>query len=284
MNNHIVNESASKMREIARKSLAGYWKPMFVALLLIHLLTTGVGSLLSVFFSYDLSGMYANAGVELPLGTTLELGYGASLYNFIVSGPFTLGLYTLLLTFFRTKQVDNSLIFEGFGSFGKAFVLQFLITLRVFLWMLLMFIPGIIASYRYSQAFYVMADHPEYTPTQCINESKRLMAGNKWRLFCLNLSFIGWVFLASIPSTILASVASVDGIAAVITGLIAALPAIVLSEYTYMAEVAFYELLTERLVVVSDSDTEYTRTVEANYTVGENDEHSFSDEQNDDEL
>lgn len=269
MNNHIVYEQAAKIREIARNSLAGYWKPLFVAILLIYLLTTGIAELLSIIFSYDLSDAYVSAGIGMPVSSAARIEYGGSLYDFIVGGPFTLGLYTLLLTFFRSKQVDNSLIFEGFGSFGKAFILQLLITVKVFLWALLFFIPGIIAAYRYSQAFFVMADHPEYTASECIEESKRLMCGNKWKLFCVQLSFIGWIILASIPSALLAGIFSFGGVGAVITSIIASLPAIVLSEYTYMADVTFYELLTERLVVVSPQAAQYTQTVDAEYTVTE---------------
>jgi uncharacterized membrane protein len=33
---------------------------------------------------------------------------------------------------------------------------------------------------------------------EALNESKRLMYGNKWKLFCLTLSFIGWAILSVI--------------------------------------------------------------------------------------
>ncbi len=270
MNNHIVTERAFKIREIARNSLSGYWKPMFVALLIFYLLNTAVGNVLSLMFYYDMNDMYVNIGVpEMVSNTVQNVEYGGTLYEFIVGGPFTLGLYTLLLTFFRTKQIDNSLVFEGFGSFGKAFLLQLLISIRIFLWTLLLIFPGIIAAYRYSQAFFVLADHPEYTASQCISESKRLMQGNKWRLFCTQFSFIGWSLLASVPSGLLATMFAFEGFGSVITALIASIPMIILNEYTYMADVTFYELLTERLVVVSPQDSEYSRTVEAPYTVTE---------------
>ena len=34
------------------------------------------------------------------------------------------------------------------------------------------------------------------------NESRRIMDGNKWRLFCLSFSFIGWVLLCAAPALI----------------------------------------------------------------------------------
>jgi uncharacterized membrane protein len=43
-----------------------------------------------------------------------------------------------------------------------------------------------------------MADNPGMGANEAIAESKRLMNGNKWRLFCLCFSFIGWELLAVI--------------------------------------------------------------------------------------
>ena len=46
-------------------------------------------------------------------------------------------------------------------------------------------------------------DHPDWTANQCITESRRLMDGNKWRYFCLLISFIGWWILVFLSSFIL---------------------------------------------------------------------------------
>jgi hypothetical protein len=65
----------------------------------------------------------------------------------------------------------------------------------IILWSLLLLIPGIIAAFRYSLCFYILADHPEMGIMEVLNESKRMMKGNKWKMFCLNISFIGWAIL-----------------------------------------------------------------------------------------
>ena len=65
----------------------------------------------------------------------------------------------------------------------------------VFLWSLLFVIPGIIATYRYAMASYILAEHPELPVNEAITRSKEMMQGNKFRLFCLIFSFIGWDFL-----------------------------------------------------------------------------------------
>jgi hypothetical protein len=40
-----------------------------------------------------------------------------------------------------------------------------------------------------------MADNPDIGIMDALAESKRMMQGNKWKLFCLYLSFIGWGLL-----------------------------------------------------------------------------------------
>lgn len=60
---------------------------------------------------------------------------------------------------------------------------------------MLFVIPGIIKSYSYAMTFYIMADNPEIDGMEAITRSRQMMNGNKWRLFCLDFSFIGWFIL-----------------------------------------------------------------------------------------
>lgn len=45
---------------------------------------------------------------------------------------------------------------------------------------------------------YLLADETELSPKEVITTSIRMMKGNCWRLFCMLLSFIGWILLASL--------------------------------------------------------------------------------------
>ena len=117
----------------------------------------------------------------------------------IFAGCFLLGYVGVFMGIVRGKEeIDVSGLFDGFkgDKFTKSLVLYLLQTLYVFLWSLLLIIPGIVKSYSYSMAFYIMNDHPEYTATQCIDESRRMMQGHKLDLFCLHLSFIGWILVS----------------------------------------------------------------------------------------
>ena len=75
-------------------------------------------------------------------------------------------------------------------------------TIFVVLWSLLLVIPGIIASYSYAMAPYILYENPGMRPMAAIKASKELMRGNKWRLFCLQFSFIGWALLCALTAGI----------------------------------------------------------------------------------
>lgn len=45
---------------------------------------------------------------------------------------------------------------------------------------------------------YILAEHPELTASEAIAQSKAMMEGNRWRLFCLQFSFIGWDILCAL--------------------------------------------------------------------------------------
>ena len=183
-----------------------------------------------------------------------KVSYGGSIYNLIVGGPLELGFTIFILTFFRSRKVDNTLIFEGFSSFGKAMLLLILMSVKIMLWLLLLVVPGIIAAFRYSQAFYVLADNPDMSASQCIKESCRIMAGNKGRYFYLQLTFIGWYILASLPGGIFTTFSDGTVAVSVIMGILLGLPMVVVNAYVVVANTAFYELATERLVIMKDSE------------------------------
>ena len=75
------------------------------------------------------------------------------------------------------------------------FILFLLEGLYIFLWTLLLIVPGIIASYRYAMAPFILAENPDMTPSEAIDASKEMMDGHKWELFCLDFSFFGWLLL-----------------------------------------------------------------------------------------
>ena len=249
MGYNIVTESAYKMREIARQALKGYWKPVVAACLMYFILTAGVTYFLDYFFTYNYPVQAAEGQV-----VSASIGFGGSLYSFILGGPLQFGLTMFMVVFFRTRRCDNTLLFEGFSNFSRTFVLAFLMGVKIILWSMLFIIPGIIASFKYSQAYYILVDNPTWSPSKCIRESCRIMNGNKYKLFCLEFSFIGWGILASLPEAIYTVAArdSLTSIGGIIVMILLGLPGLYVTAYSMVAKTAFYELVTEKLVVVPE--------------------------------
>ena len=96
------------------------------------------------------------------------------------------------------KDAQVSDLFSQFHRFGDGFLLNLLTSIFIFLWSLLLVIPGIVAAFSYSMAPYILYENPGMRPNDARKASKELMRGNKWRLFCLELSFFGWALLSAL--------------------------------------------------------------------------------------
>lgn len=115
---------------------------------------------------------------------------------FIISGPLILGLMFFSLSLSRGQEVRVKQIFDGFDNFVKALVTYLLMILYIFLWSLLLIIPGIIAGLSYSMVFFILSDNKDMKPKDVLRKSKEMMNGYKWKFFCLQLRFIGWGILS----------------------------------------------------------------------------------------
>ena len=103
----------------------------------------------------------------------------------------------------RGKEMPFSCLLDGFGFLGKLILLNIVMSIFVFLWSLLFYIPGLIAQYRYRFAVYNLCENPDIGIMEAISMSKAQTAGFKWTLFVLDLSFIGWILLSGLTLGIL---------------------------------------------------------------------------------
>ena len=116
----------------------------------------------------------------------------------LVSLPLAYGFTVMLLNVVRGSDVQLDTMGEGFKDYGRILGTMLLSSVYQFLWALLLIVPGIIKGYSYALTPYLLKDHPELKFNAAIEESMRLMSGNKMRLFLLDLSFIGWFLLGLI--------------------------------------------------------------------------------------
>jgi uncharacterized membrane protein len=120
------------------------------------------------------------------------VGWVASL---LISGPLALGVSIYWLAFAKKEYLPMNTLFKGFNKFGDSFILYLLMSIYIFLWTLLLIIPGIVASLRYSQAFFIFAEDSNIEPSEALRRSKKIMYGHKWKLFRLWLRLFGWALL-----------------------------------------------------------------------------------------
>ena len=168
---------AKQFRQNAWKSLHGQWGTMASACFFFILIQVTCAAL-SFFY----------------------IGGFAALF---LTGALTLGFAQMALTAARTEKVRFGQLFDGFKNYESSLALYILILIFTFLWTLLLIIPGIIKSYSYSMSYFILADHPQMPANQARKYSIELMKGNKWRLFCLDFSFIGWILLSILTLGIL---------------------------------------------------------------------------------
>ncbi len=117
-------------------------------------------------------------------------------YAFI--GPIQVGISAVYIDLVRGERVRIRKFFSGFRHFGSNAVVGIMYILQVALWSCFFIIPGIYMSYSYALVFHVKRDHPDYNWKHCFDESERLMEGNRWKLFTLTLSHIGWFILGTL--------------------------------------------------------------------------------------
>lgn len=138
------------------------------------------------------------------IGGALSMVYVGAIIMFVIAGPLTLGLTSQALTVVRGGAPSVNDIFSGFKNFANAFLANLINSILIALWTLLLIIPGIIKTYSYSMTYYIMCDDPSISANEARKKSMELMRGNKWRLFCLQFSFIGWWLLCILTLGILA--------------------------------------------------------------------------------
>ena len=84
------------------------------------------------------------------------------------------------------------------GQWGNVAMTLFVKDIFVFLWSLLLIIPGIIKAYEYRMIPYLLAEDPSMSRDEAFARSKEMMDGQKMNAFVLDLSFIPWTLLAVI--------------------------------------------------------------------------------------
>ena len=155
-----------------------------------------LGMLLVVLLVYFLVCLAVSLVGGLIFGKIPVLLY---VITYAIVPPIALGYYMVYLDVTYGERPQVATLFRPFKEcWGHSVLLTILVAIFTFLWTLLLIVPGIIKSFSYSQAFFILAENPNMTAKEAIDESKLIMDGHKMDLFVLYLSFIGWFLLGYI--------------------------------------------------------------------------------------
>ena len=247
---------ASDFRREAREALRKKWLRTSLILLLATLLGATAGITLfetgSGGFEYDMRMLQFGVTLERfrdIMGIVMAVTMVINAISIFIGSLMRVGMFQLGDRLIDGEKPRVSMLFPK-GIYAKAILLKLLTMLFVSLWSMLFVIPGIIATYRYAMAEYLLYKYPQLTPMQAIAMSKQRMMGHKMNLFVLELSFIGWSLLCSLPVSIASAIAvtAYDGapVLLVIMGagvLLSAIASIFLSAYMHVASCAFFRHL-----------------------------------------
>lgn len=148
--------------------------------------------------SIDFPGKNIFAGVAITaiiLAILFSIAISVFLFN-----PLAVGCYKFFSSSAETPHKNMAPVGIAFkkGNYWGIVKTMFLKNLYIFLWSLLLVIPGIIKFYAYRMVQYIMADNPEMDANEAITLSRKMMDGEKWNAFVLDLSFIGWYLLGAL--------------------------------------------------------------------------------------
>ena len=202
---------AADYRDRARASLNGKWG-MGVLVCFLSALLGGMsvvspvsvsyagaqGGIVIEFYGVPINTDYLSRGALELLMTAVGVAGVFTLVKFVVGSAVELGMRAYFSKQALGVDADVQDVFAYFKYFGKALGLRVIMQLFITLWTFLLIVPGIIAAYRYAMAPYIMAEHPEIGIMEALEQSKQMMDGNKWRLFCLEMSFFGWALLSAL--------------------------------------------------------------------------------------
>lgn len=154
-----------------------------------------------------MAALYGGLLLILNMVSVLAGGEGfLSTFAGILTGLLSMVLETGLVLYCmavrRCERAEYLTIFDGFSFVGKLIGLNLVMAAFIWLWSLLFVVPGIVAAYRYRFALYNLCENPGIGVMEALDMSKRQTMGYKGQLFALDLSYLGWIALATLPSIV----------------------------------------------------------------------------------
>ncbi|MGL5822678.1 MAG: DUF975 family protein [Sarcina sp.] len=215
---------AKQIRKIAREDLKGNWIKSILVVLL-YVIAIGINGVIARYLS-DIASDIITLVILFPLslglisffirqtykdthfcavfstfnkkqwlraiGVQVVFAIGAIISCIPLAIVSIIGVVLLVEQLFT--GIEEIISNTSLGIFPSLGILAFVIAT------ILSFIPIILYTYCYSMVGFVFVDESNGINKifASFKESRRIMKGNKWRLFCFQISYIGWAILCII--------------------------------------------------------------------------------------
>lgn len=186
-----------------RVLLPNYWQAFGASLIVALLCGQGpagrwnvqVGNVQETYYSLHYYARYVGTFIVLLLLLVFALVVA---YGVFVAPVVQVGEKRFFMEF-RQEPTQIRKLFSAFrGPYYNVVGAMFTTRLFVFLWGLLLVVPGIIKHYEYYFVPYILAENPHISGDRARQISSWMTRGEKWDIFVLELSFIGWYLLGSL--------------------------------------------------------------------------------------
>ena len=176
-----------EFKNAALRALKGNWAKAVLATIVVEIISALVTGAASISETPIVEGNGA-------WGVT----GGSFLLSVLVLMPLAVGFGNTfkVLYLYSDKNIFSNAFYIGFRNYGRAIGGMILTNIFIVLWSMLFVIPGIIKAYSYALTPYILVDDPNISIREAIRKSQNMMDGQKFNLFYLQLSFIGWFLLS----------------------------------------------------------------------------------------
>lgn len=130
--------------------------------------------------------------------------------SLLVVTVITAGMCGVTLNMYKGESFGVGGLFAPFNDYGRVLGGMLWRYLFLFLWTLLFVVPGIVKYYSYFCAPYILARYPRVGATDALELSKKMMDGNKGKVFVAQLSFLGWYLVAGAVVLVAVMIAAIS--------------------------------------------------------------------------
>ena len=174
-------------KNAALDRIRGNWTPILVASIIyvvIEVLIIGGCSLPEILNSAS--------------GTQMAFSGVNTVLSIFILGPLGIGAMNAFknLYLYRDLNVAPNMLNFSISNYLHKVLGYFFMELKVFLWSLLLIVPGVVMALAYAMTPYILEEHPEISAWEASTKSREMMQGHKFDLLYLYLSFLGWAVLS----------------------------------------------------------------------------------------